>query len=203
MDTAAFLRHILADDGYKCICIKLEKGTHHRFFQSFEDAAQFALASDARGLTVYHACATFLSQSNRKQENVAWLKSLYSDVDVGADKPYKTRSEASAALTDFLAATGLPGPTVVYSGPVGMHLYWVLEQALPPARWRPYAVALRALMRQRNSSARKRGGGRKSRWSLARGSAHSRTNSHRQQRFLIPKFLIFHARPRLATQANW
>ena len=148
MDTAAFLRHILADDGYKCICIKLEKGTHHRFFQSFEDAAQFALASDARGLTVYHACATFLSQSNRKQENVAWLKSLYSDVDVGADKPYKTRSEASAALTDFLAATGLPGPTVVYSGPVGMHLYWVLEQALPPARWRPYAVALRALMRQ-------------------------------------------------------
>ena len=119
LDTAGFLRLILADNGYICIGIKLDKGYHHKFFQDFDEAARFALEQDARGQAVYHACGTFLSPVNRKQVNVAYLKSLWSDVDVGDDKPYKTRAEAGKALIAFLEATKLPAPTIVFSGEMG------------------------------------------------------------------------------------
>ena len=71
MQTADFLRLILAGTGYICIGIKLEKGYSHRFFSTPEEAAAYALAEDARGQSVYHACATFISPANRRQVNVA------------------------------------------------------------------------------------------------------------------------------------
>jgi hypothetical protein len=145
VDTAAFLRHILPTEGFKCITIKSERGYFNRFFDTHEQAAAFALQQDAAACTVYFACATFTTAATRKQVNAAYLKSLFADVDVGDGKPYKTRAEASAALTDFLIATGLPPPTVVHSGPRGLHLYWVLDEELPPDEWKPYALALRAL----------------------------------------------------------
>lgn len=148
MDTAAFLRFVLAENGYKCICIKVGNGYRNVFFQSFEEAAAYAQAQDALGLTVYHACATFVSPINRKQVNAAYLKSLFSDVDVGPDKPYTTRAQAEDALIAFLQATKTPPPTIVYSGPLGLHLYWVLDAPVTPAVWKPAAAALRALMQQ-------------------------------------------------------
>jgi hypothetical protein len=147
LDTAGFLRLILAPNGYICIGIKLEKGYHHQFFQDFDEAAAYALAEDAREQKVYHACATFISPANRKQVNVAYLKALWTDVDVGDDKPYKTRAAAGKALIAFLDATKLPDPTIVYSGERGMHLYWVLDAPVTREEWKPYAVALRELMK--------------------------------------------------------
>ena len=137
LDTAGFLRLILAPNGYICIGIKLEKGYHHQFFQDFDEAAAYALAEDAREQKVYHACATFISPANRKQVNVAYLKALWTDVDVGDDKPYKTRAAAGKALIAFLEAAKLPDPTIVYSGERGFHLYWVLEDALTSEQWKP------------------------------------------------------------------
>ena len=149
MDTASFLRLILADTGYICIGIKLEKGYSHRFFSTPEEAAAYALAEDARGMFVYHACATFISPANRKQVNVAYLKCLYCDVDVGDDKPYQTRAQAEDAMIAFLKASGMPPPTIiVHSGERGMHLYWVLDAPITKDIWKPYAVALRELMKK-------------------------------------------------------
>ena len=148
MDTAAFLRHVLPEEGWKCIGIKQEHGYRHRFAETFEEAASYALEMDAAGETIYFACATFREPNNRKQDNAAYLKSLFADVDVGPDKPYRTRQEASAALTDFLLTTKLPIPTTVNSGLLGMHIYIVLDEELTPEQWKPYAVAFRELCRQ-------------------------------------------------------
>jgi Domain of unknown function (DUF927) len=149
MNTVDFLRHVLADDGWICIDIKLKKGVRHKFFLGdFEQAAAYVQAQDARGETVYFACATFKTSESRRQVNVAYLKSIFGDVDVGPDKPYKTRGEASAALTKFLVDTSWPVPTIVYSGAVGMHLYWVFEEPLAPELWKPIAEAFRELCKR-------------------------------------------------------
>ena len=147
MDTAAFLRHVLADEGWICIDIKLEKGFGHRWFAAgcFDQAAAYALEQDALGKTVYYACATFKTSENRKQSNVLYLKDFFSDCDVGPDKPYKTRIEAGVALKQFLANTGLPMPTIVWSGPYGVHLHQVLDEPITPEVWRPLATAFREL----------------------------------------------------------
>lgn len=148
MNTVDFLRHVLAAEGWKCVDIKLKKGFGHNWFDDVEAAAAYAQSQDAIGKTVYFACATFKTPTNRKQVNVAYLKSFWGDCDVGPDKPYKTRQEAEDALVAFLKATGLPPPTIVYSGASGLHLYWVLEEAISPEQWRPLAEAFRALCKQ-------------------------------------------------------
>ena len=84
-------------------------------------------------------------QRFRTQENVFCTKAFWLDIDVGdgANK-YPTLEVAIQELTNFVATTGLPLPTIVLSG-VGMHCYWVLECVLLADEWKPYALALKTL----------------------------------------------------------
>jgi len=125
----------------------------NRFFESIEDLAAYIGEQDRLGHTVYHACATFkLPQGNRpgvrdlgrSQANVAFLRSLFADIDVGPNKPYQEAADALMALDAFCAAAGMPPPTIVSSGR-GFHAYWVLEDDLTLNEWQPYARGLKAL----------------------------------------------------------
>jgi hypothetical protein len=82
---------------------------------------------------------------NRDVPNAVSLKSLYIDVDVGADKGYPSTADAEAALQKFLFDSGMPEPTmVVRSGSGGFHVYWGFDKPLPVAQWKPLAEALKA-----------------------------------------------------------
>ena len=85
--------------------------------------------------------------------NVAASRSLHLDLDCGTDKAeegkgYTTASEARAALTKFVEATGLPQPMVVCSG-YGLHVYWPLGEAISKENWLRYANKLKALTKER------------------------------------------------------
>ena len=79
----------------------------------------------------------------RTQDNVAYTKALWLDIDVGDDKPYKTRQEASKALATFIKELGLPRPWVVGSGECGLHLYFVLDEAVERNEWQYLADRLK------------------------------------------------------------
>lgn len=79
----------------------------------------------------------------RTQDNVAYAKALWLDIDVGDDKPYKTRQEASKALAGFIKELGLPRPWVVGSGECGLHLYFVLDEAVERNEWQYLADRLK------------------------------------------------------------
>lgn len=79
----------------------------------------------------------------RTQDNVAYAKALWLDIDVGDDKPYKTRQEASKALAGFIKELGLPRPWVVGSGERGLHLYFVLDEAVERNEWQYLADRLK------------------------------------------------------------
>ncbi len=82
--------------------------------------------------------------ARREASNAVMLRSLFLDIDV-KDKGYATPQEAVTALGKLIADTGLPKPTaVVASGSGGLHVYWVLVDALTPAEWQPLANALAA-----------------------------------------------------------
>jgi hypothetical protein len=81
--------------------------------------------------------------ANRSSDNAIALKSLFLDIDVGKAGGYATQMEAAEALSGFILATGLPKITVVVSsGSGGLHAYWVLNETLPVAAWKPLAGAL-------------------------------------------------------------
>ena len=148
MDTVGFLRHVWPDEGWKCTAVKLTKGYHHHWTETAEEAAAYMLQMDAEGHTVYFAISVFKTNANRRGENVLATQVLPLDIDVGDDKAYKTRAEASAALTEFLVKHSLPDHTIVHSGPQGLHGYLVLDEALPPERWKALALAYKDLCMQ-------------------------------------------------------
>ena len=71
-----FFAAILPTEGFKCAATLVGNGCNHRFFETTDELATFVLHQDAAGKTIYHACASFKTAENRKQENALCARSL-------------------------------------------------------------------------------------------------------------------------------
>ena len=93
----------------------------------------------------YFSTASYIDRGNgRKGINIAGKKIFYVDLDAGPTKPYATAKEALEDLKTFCKATGLPKPFLVSSGR-GLHVYWVMDEAMSRSTWHKHAEALAAL----------------------------------------------------------
>ena len=147
MNTLNFLQRVLPSEGFYVTLVISDDGRRQGFFQSVDDLAKAAVGLDQRGNNTYYAISTFREKGSRKQDNVQATKSLVLDIDCGAGKPYPTWKEGLKALGDFVAAVGLPKPLIVFSGN-GLHVYWVMDEDLPPERWVPMAEGLKSAAAQ-------------------------------------------------------
>lgn len=84
----------------------------------------------------------------RKQDNMDASRAFFFDLDVDPDneRKYATQGEAAADLKRFCEVTSLPRPLVTSSGG-GLHVYWVVEDAIPSQEWKDYAIKLRQIAR--------------------------------------------------------
>jgi hypothetical protein len=172
MDTAQFLAR-LVPPGYIAIGVNSKPGQKggfwHRFFPEgqFADAASYLRWAAGKGWDAYHANASFKvaeadGQDNRgkpkykglrEQNNVQSLKAFWIDIDVkragdkkAAGAAYATQGDGIAWLAGFIRTIGLPRPNMVVNSGYGIHVYWILEDAMKPHEWQPYADALRAAL---------------------------------------------------------
>lgn len=79
----------------------------------------------------------------RTQNNAWYAKALWLDIDVGDNKGYKSRQEASKALAGFIRELGLPKPWVVASGRAGLHLYFAFTETVSKDEWQYLADRLK------------------------------------------------------------
>lgn len=148
MDTLGFFDAILPSEGLTVIAELKGKGKwKHHFFPTHEEAAAFALQLDADGKTVYHACATYKTDKNRKAENAGWMKSFWVDADVDPSNPNKYASAKDALLdiTRVCKTLKLPLPLLVSSG-MGIHAYWILNDYIDAATWVDISVRFKAAL---------------------------------------------------------
>jgi hypothetical protein len=141
METPEFLRFVLPSTGTFCAFTLVDKFPRHKFFTNIDNLSQHLLQMSAKGHNAYYAVSSF-AKEHRTQEHTALTKAVFLDVDCGADKPYPTWKDGLKALGEFISAAQLPQPTIVASGN-GLHVYWVLDEELPPDRWRPLATSLK------------------------------------------------------------
>ena len=145
-DTAvAFLRAVLPKQGYKVAAVFEGRAPRHYFITAIEELAQLILAWDGMGETVYHACASYVEPTRRTQENVAFVKALWCDIDAGEGKPYPDAQAAWGALMGAVKTLSLPAPLVVGSGH-GIHAYWPLEDEITRDLWQPVAEGFKAAL---------------------------------------------------------
>jgi hypothetical protein len=154
---------ILPTQGHYIAAIKRKnsKGFQHIFCETPEQLWEIIEEADRDGFECYFACASFKQPLHnqpgtpqaerlfgRTVKNVYAVKAFWLDIDVGKDKPYKTRDEALAALAPFCKKLNLPRPIVVGSGgdKSGLHVYWPLAQDITHhATWQGYANGLKIL----------------------------------------------------------
>lgn len=165
MDTAQFLARVVAPGNYAAIAFKGQQhGMTQRFYpyDKLASAAGFAQWCAGQGLDSWHAVASYKLasphakghyQGQRTQDNAQALRCFWLDADIkragdnkAPDKAYADMTELVVWVRDFAKATGLPVPNLWVNSGYGMHLYWVLEDALPASDWRGYAEAFKAAM---------------------------------------------------------
>ena len=105
--------------------------------------------SDA-GIDVYFACAEYRLLISRKADNASGAYGFWVDLDCGEEKHakgkgYRSIDDALVALERFCKKAGLPEPTHIVESGGGLHLYWVLDQAIEGMRWQAVASKLKSL----------------------------------------------------------
>ena len=145
MDTLSFLQRVLPSDGVYCAML-IDAGTvRNGFFTSVDELARATVKLNALGINTYYAVSSYVERGKRKQDNVAATKVIAMDLDVGPDdaRKYVSWKDALKDLGRFIEQLHLPRPMVVHSGN-GLHVYWVLTDALSPAQWKPLASNVKA-----------------------------------------------------------
>ena len=168
-----FFDLILPTTGHRVLQAKRgSKFLTPQFYATNDDFAPAILSSDAAGMTVYHALASYREalpnppkshprhgELGRCGPNALMLKALFFEIDVHPSgikngKPcYHSTEESIEAVAKFCEKAGVPAPLLVASSLVsdenpqtsGLHGYHPLEQELTPKQWRRHATGLKAL----------------------------------------------------------
>ena len=142
MNMLEFFQQVLPTEGFYVTTVINPDGRRQGFFKSVEELAQVCDRLDKTNNNTYFAISAFKQKGNRKQDNVRATKVVAIDIDCGTNKPYPSWKEGLVALGKFVSDLKLPKPMIVHSGN-GLHVYWVLNEELPPEQWKPLAEAMK------------------------------------------------------------
>lgn len=148
MDIPSFYKSLYPSFGVRILAVfknGLKSPPEHLYFDSDADLVDAALVYSQAGKNVYHACAVFSAPTNRKAENVAAIKALWVDLDVGPNKPHATLQDAVDSVKKFTAELEFPTPWYVTSGN-GLHAYWPFTKAITGQQWARLAEAFRTVL---------------------------------------------------------
>lgn len=159
MDAIDFLRLVVADRPNKVTALLLSNGGFsHNVCDTYEQMVRHAQRM-AKTRNVYFALGTLTERevakpdgttATRVKTNIAYIKSLWLDIDVGeakakSGKGYADFNAGYDALDKLITTIGLPRPTVVSSGG-GLHVYWPFKEETTQATWLPLADRLKSLV---------------------------------------------------------
>ena len=150
MNTKSFLDLVLGHEGYYCVWAnrhvpgRKDPDIKQKFYSSVGELLEAARDLDANGWNAFFALGTYEEAGSRKADNVKWMKSFFLDLDCGPSKEFPTQREALKELQAFCKQHKLPRPTIVNSGG-GLHVYWVLSEAVCRDDWWSVAERLKRL----------------------------------------------------------
>jgi hypothetical protein len=142
-----FYEKALPTQGVYCITsIGADKKVTNKFSETLDGVFEQIEKFKSKQLNTFVALGTFDGYS-RKATDSLFLRSFFIDLDVGGGNKYETKDEALLALAKLIEDAELPDPVVVDSGG-GVHAYWIMDQDIPTAEWKPVAEKFKALCQE-------------------------------------------------------
>jgi hypothetical protein len=152
-----FLSTILPEEGlgWYCIGTYKKKTTPKQYFtKTIKEAEERIqqLLDDKKD--VYFGCSKYITNENRKAINAGWQKSFWLDLDCGqsytdAGTGYLSQGEALIDVARLCKELNLPKPNVISSGN-GIHVHWVMENAIEKEEWAKTCEYWRAQLKRLN-----------------------------------------------------
>lgn len=142
MELKEFYTSALPPTGNYWIAVQSPTGNFYQEkFEYLSDALRY-MVDKSKTCNVYFATGSF--GDARDIEHVQLKKSFYIDIDcgAGATKQYASKKDAADALTKFLKNTKFPVPTAIVDSGNGLHVYWMLKEAVSLQDWQPVALRL-------------------------------------------------------------
>jgi len=164
MKASNFLKAVVPSEGvlFAATPARFEKNGRvinyykHTACNSPEDLALACEGISNDGKDAYFALAGFDSAQytderdgkvkRRTQENAAFARSMWLDIDCGPEKPYPSQRDGLLALKETLKAAKLPKPTYIVDSGYGLHVYWCFTKDVPKSLWYSVAVRFKALV---------------------------------------------------------
>ena len=145
METKRFLDLVLGSEGHYCVWANNPaKQVQQKFYTSVEEVIGAAHNLSDNGWNAFFALGTYEKAGSRVADNVMQMKSFFLDLDCGPTKEFADQETAIAELRDFCVQHSLPTPTLINSGR-GIHVYWILSEAVGREAWWPVAERLKNL----------------------------------------------------------
>jgi len=144
METKTFLKRVLGDDGFYCVCAFSDERRIQKLYPSIDAVVDASKDLDEQGFDIYFGLSTFETGQSRKADNVKNIRSFFLDLDCGPSKEYPTQKDALTDLIRFCKTLSLPKPVMVSSGN-GVHVYWLLSESVIVDDWLPVATRLKKL----------------------------------------------------------
>jgi len=124
------------------------KQMRHHYAETIDEFFEKVEGVKSRKHDCYVTPGSFQKYKRAASECV-WHKSFFIDFDVNAEKAeegkaYATKEQAVEALDKFVDDSGLPPPVRINSG-IGLHAYWLFDEAVPAAEFLPYAKKFKSL----------------------------------------------------------
>jgi hypothetical protein len=134
-----FYKKALPSTGVYCVATidPIAKITKHKFVENIDELESFVESKKDSKTNIFVALSSFNGYS-RKAEEAKAVKSFFVDLDVGEGKGYESKEDALDAIDKFILDNDLPPPVRIDSGG-GVHAYWIFDQDVPAAEWKPYA----------------------------------------------------------------
>jgi len=145
VDTLEFFDAVLPKQGLRCLGTLVDGKFTHYYGGSNEWAAEGVDRLLRSKQNIYFGCSSFATNKSRTQDNVAFVRSFWLDIDTQEGKPkekYANRKVAVTELTNFCAELGLPRPMLVSSG-YGIHAYWPCHEDMTREEWKATATLLK------------------------------------------------------------
>jgi hypothetical protein len=153
MSNFDLLDTVLPTEGRYCV-LGIGKYPDQHFVDTREEVDELAKNFVSSGVDAYFGCAKFGPVNNRTHENATYFRALWMDIDCGPTKATPDKDGKIKGYIDqqtgldefkkFCKVVGLPRPILVSSG-YGIHAYWLLEETVSRAEWKPLADRLRTL----------------------------------------------------------
>ena len=144
METKTFLKRVLGDDGFYCVCAFSDERRIQKLYPSIDAVVDASKDLDEQGFDIYFGLSTFETGQSRKAGNVKNIRSFFLDLDCGPSKEYATQKDALTDLSRFCKTLSLPKPVMVSSGN-GVHVYWLLSESVIVDDWLPVAMRFKKL----------------------------------------------------------